>query len=225
MKTALPLLSLLSLLALQGMALAETEREWVPYKKLVDVSRLDKFYALPAAERDKLDMYVHLTPSSKDVDVRTVQLTAVHSGGRTALPVDGEGNLRVGLNPKWLAEDVKIMTNQPKESKVAVSPGMNAIVPPGKEWQYAALMGSVAQSNAAIGKMAGALSMFAPTVRSVVLKFDQPAQVTIQAKAGTKQYMTDAKQQIRLKPDAALLAENPAMTVSVRPREAELDSE
>jgi hypothetical protein len=221
MKKILPLL----LLALHGVAFAETEREWLPYKKLVEIGRLEKFYALPAAERDKLDLYLHLQPSSKSLDLRDVQLTAVHGGGRTPLVIDGEGNLRLGLNPKWLAEDAKIMTNQPTGSKVGVGPGMNAIVPPGKEWPYAALMGSVAQSNAAIGKMAGALSMFAPTVRSVVLKFDQPAQVTIQAKSGARLYTTDAKQQIRLKPDAALLAENPPMAVSARPREAELDSE
>jgi hypothetical protein len=67
--------------------------------------------------------------------------------------------------------------------------------------------------------------MFAPTIRSVILKFDQPAQVTIQAKTGARQYATDAKHQIRLKPDAALIKENPAMLLSARPREAELDSE
>ncbi|WEF35485.1 hypothetical protein [Pseudoduganella chitinolytica] len=222
MKRLLPLLPLL--LSLHPSAFAE-EREWLPYKKLMEVSRLDKFYALAPAERDKLDMYVHLVPSNQDVKPRDLVLTVVHAGGRTPLPVDADGNLRLAPNPQWLAEDAKIMTNQPKSSKVGVGPAMNAVVPAGTQWSYGALMSSIPQSNAAIGKIAGALSMFAPTIRSVILKFDQPAQVTIQAKAGPKQYATDGKHQIRLKPDAALVKENPPMVLSARPREAELDSE
>ena len=223
MKTMLPLLPLL-LAALHGPALAE-EREWLPYKKLLEVSRVDKFHALPPVERDKLDMFIHLETSNKDVSTRDLALTVVHAGGRTPLPIDAAGNLRLTPNPQWLAEDAKIMTNQPKTSKVAVGPGMNALVPAGTQWTYDALMGSIPQANTAIGKMAGALSMFAPTIRSVILKFDQPAQVTIGARSGAKQYATDAKHQIRLKPDAALAKENPPITLTARPREAELDSE
>jgi len=219
MKRLLPLL-----LALHVPAFAE-EREWLPYKKLIEVSRVDKFHALPSAERDKLDMFIHLEPSNKDVRTRDVALTVVHAGGRTPLPIDAAGNVRVTPNPQLLAEDARIMTNQPPTSKVAVSPGMNAVVPAGTQWPYNALMSSIPQSNAAIGKMAGALSMFAPTIRSVILKFDQPAQVTISAKSGAKQYATDGKHQIRLKPDAALVKENPTITLTARPHEAELDSD
>ena len=218
-------LSLLLLVPLFASAQTGFEREWFPYRKLVEMTRMDKFYAIPAAQRDKLDMLVHVSPSDKRLDIQSVQLTAVHSGGRTALPIDRSGNIHLGLEPKWLADDAKVMTNQPKDSKVGVGPGMNAIVPPGKEWQYGTLMGSVAQANAAIKQMAGAMSMFAPTVRSVILKFDAPAQVTIQSKSGAKQYATDAKNQLRLKPEPALLAENPVIVASARPWEAELDTE
>ena len=219
-----PRLLLLPILLLSLPAMAE-EREWVPYKKLLEVSRMDKFFALPAAERDKLDMFVHLTPASKQLAMRDVALTLVHGGVRTPLPINAEGNLHLPLNQAWIAGDARIMTNQPAESKVSIGPGMNALVPAGTQWQYAALMGSVPQSNAAIGKIAGAFSLFAPTIRSVILKFEQPAQVSIQSRSGVKQYATDGKHQIRLKPDSALLAENPAMTLSSRPREAELDTE
>ncbi|WP_449405776.1 hypothetical protein [Massilia phosphatilytica] len=44
----LPLVIVSLLLALPGHA---AEREWIPYRKLVDVIKLDKFDALPAAER------------------------------------------------------------------------------------------------------------------------------------------------------------------------------
>ncbi|AVR99138.1 hypothetical protein [Pseudoduganella armeniaca] len=222
MKRLLPLLPLLA--SLHAPAQAQ-EREWLSYRKLMEVSRLDKFYAMAPAERDKLDMFAHLNPSNPDLKARDIVLTVVHAGGRTPLPLDAQGNLHLAPNAQWLAEDAKIMTNQPSTSKVAVGPAMNAVVPAGTQWSYGTFMSSIPQSNAAIGKIAGALSMFAPTIRSVILKFDQPAQVTIQSKAGTRQYATDAKHQIRLKPDAALVKENPPMLLSARPHEAELDSE
>jgi len=69
--------------------------------------------------------------------------------------------------------------------------------------------------------MAGALSMFAPSAKVVVFKFSKPAQL----KVGTTVYSTDAKNQIKLKPDSAWLKDNPLMVASERPLEAEVDSE
>jgi len=76
-----------------------------------------------------------------------------------------------------------------------------------------------------ISKVAGAFSMFAPTVKSVLLTFDKPSQLTIQSMSGTKRLLSDAKNKIRLSPDAALLKENPLVEMSARPLEAELDTE
>src|ERR1700754_2625050 len=100
--------ALLAATAASHLAHAE-EREWVPYKKLVDTLRLDKYYALPAAERDKLDYYVHLRPDNKALKATDFHLTVVHSGGRTPLAVAPDGRLRLALNPKWLAEDAMIV--------------------------------------------------------------------------------------------------------------------
>ena len=69
--------------------------------------------------------------------------------------------------------------------------------------------------------MAGALSMFAPTIKSIVFKFAKPAQLTV----GSQVFNTDTKNQIKLKPDSALLKDNPAMVLSERPFEAELSDE
>ena len=77
----------------------------------------------------------------------------------------------------------------------------------------------------AIKKMAGAFSMFAPSVKQVIFKFNKPAQLKIEAKDGVKLYNTDARNQIALKPNAAWLKENPVMTVSERPFEAELEGD
>jgi hypothetical protein len=185
--------------------------------------RLDKFYALPAADRDKLDYYVELKPANKALKATDFNLTVVHSGGRTSLPVTPDGRLRLALNAKWLAEDAKIVTSQPAGEKVSLSQGMDAVVPEGQQWQYNALMDSVPQSNNVIGKLAGMARVFFPTLKGVTLKFDKPAQLTIQSKAGAKQLSTDGKNEIRLMLDSALQKENPLLVLSAHPREAELE--
>ena len=217
-------LLLIALLAGAGAAQAE-EREWVSYKKFVETMRLDRYYALPQSERDKLDFYLTLRPSNKELKLADMNLTVVHAGTRTALPVDNQAHLRMAPNAKWLADDAMIMTTQPKGEKISMLYNLDAVVPEGTQWPYNNLMGSIAQGNAAIGKVAGAFSMFAPTIKYVTLTFDKPAQLTIQSKSGTRQLLSDAKNKIRLTADAALLKENPLMLVSVRPLKADLETE
>ncbi len=217
-------LLLIGLLAIACAAHAE-EREWTTYKKFVESTRLDRFYALPASERDKLDFYLTVAPSNKKLKAADMNLTVVHGSARTALPLDDKSQLRMAPNPQWLAEDAKIMTTQAKGEKISVIYNLNAVVPEGTQWPYNKLMGSIAQGNAAISKVAGAFSMFAPTVKSVLLTFDKPSQLTIQSMSGTKRLLSDAKNKIRLSPEAALLKENPLVEMSARPLEAELDTE
>jgi hypothetical protein len=198
------------------------EREWVPYKKLVEDLRIDKFYALPAAERDKVNLFITVKPKNKNYKPSDVVLTVVHGTERQPLPpLSPEFRMPLAPNPKWMDDDTRIMTSLPKEEKSAVGYDALTPLPEGLQWNYAPVMGSVAQMNQAIKKMAGALSMFAPSVKVVVFKFSKPAQL----KVGATAYNTDAKHQIRLKPDAALMKENPPMLASERPFEAELDSE
>src|SRR5471030_1030904 len=71
---------------------------------------------------------------------------------------------------------------------------------------------------------AGMFSMMAPKIEVVILKFAKPAELKIQTRDGVKLYSSDAKQAIKLKFDAAMLKDNPTVTVSERPTEAELDS-
>lgn len=217
-------LLLIALLAAAATAHAQ-EREWIPYKKLVETMRLDRYYALPSSERDKLDFYLTLRPSNKELKAADMNLTVVHGGTRTVLPVDSQAHLRMAPNAKWLADDAMIMTTQPKGEKISMLYNLDAVLPEGTQWPYNNLMGSIAQGNNAIGKVAGAMSMFAPTIKYVSLAFDKPAQLTIQSKSGTRQFLSDAKNKIRLTADAALLKENPLMLVSVRPLKADLDTE
>jgi hypothetical protein len=218
-------LALLPLLLLSLNAIAE-EREWVTYKQLVETLRLDKYYAIPAAERDKINLFVTIKPKNKSIKPADMVLTVVDGGERHALtPLSPEYRMTVVPNPKWLADDAKIMTSLPKSEKSSPGWDTTAILPDGQQWRYAQVMGSVPQMENAIKKMAGAFSMFAPSVKQVIFKFNKPAQLKIEAKDGVKQYDTDARNQIALKPNPGWMKENPLMTLSERPFEAELEGD
>ena len=214
---------LLLVLALPFTAAAQ-EREWVPYKKLVETVRLDKFYALPAAERDKLQLYARLNPVNKAIKPADVRLTIVDGATRQPIPLDARGLALVVPNPRWLANDAKIWTSLPAGEKMSIGFDLGAVLPEATQWHYASVMGSVPQANAAVGKVAGAMSMFVPKMTSVIFKFDKPAQLTIKTRAGDRRYATDPKHQLRLNVDETLLKENPLVALSERPLGAEVDA-
>ena len=214
-------LALLPLLLLSLAAHAD-EREWVPYKKLVEELRLDKYYAIPPAERDKIKLFVTVKPKNTKYQPADVVLTVVHGGERSLLtPLSPDYRLTLVPNAKWMTDDTKIMTSLPKGEKSATGYEVTAVLPEGTQWQYAQVMGAVGQTNSAIKKMAGAFSMFAPSVKSVLFKFAKPAEL----KLGSNVYRTDAKNQIKLTPESAWLKENPLLVASERPLEAVLDDE
>jgi hypothetical protein len=208
------------LLALPGHA---AEREWLPYRKLVDVIKLDKFDALPPAERDKVILYAKLVPVNKALSPADAGLVVVDGASRTPLPLDAGGRARMALNPQWMAHDAQIWTSLPKGEKMRMGFDLGAVLPETTQWRYATVMGAIPQTNAAIGKVAGALSLFVPTMKSVIFKFDKPAQLTIRTAGGEKRYASDAKNHVRLKLDEDMLKENPLVEVSMRPLEAEID--
>lgn len=201
------------------------ERTWIPYKKLIDTLKLDKFYALPATERDKVVLYAHLTPVNKAIAPADVKLTVVDGATRTPLPLDANGRVSIIPNPQWLADDATILTTLPAGEKMTMGYDLNAVVPESTQWNYATVMSSLPQANVAIGKVAGAFSLFVPKMKVVIFKFDKPAQLTIKAKGGEQRFASDAKNQVKLKLDTELLKENPLVTVSERPHEAEIDSD
>lgn len=198
------------------------EREWIPYKKLVEDLRIDKFYALPTAERERLNLFISIKPNNPAYKPSDVVLTAVKGSERQPLPaLSPDFRMALVPNPALLSNDTKIMTSLPKEEKSKVSMVATTTLPDGVQWPYASVMGNVARMNQAIKKMAGALSMFAPSVNSVIFKFAKPAQLTVDGKV----YASDGKNQITLKPESGWLKQNPSIVASERPFEAELSEE
>lgn len=214
-------LALLPLLLL-SLAAHASEREWVPYKKFIEETRLDKYYAIPAAERDKINLFLSVKPKNKAYKPEDVVLTVVSGSERHPLPaLTPEYRLSLIPNSQWLNDDTRIMTSLPKDEKSSMGYDMTTPLPAGTQWNYTPVMSSVEQANRAVKKMAGAFSMFAPSIKVVVFKFAKPAQL----KVASTVYNTDAKHQIRLKPESAWLKENPLIVASERPLEAELDVE
>jgi hypothetical protein len=205
-------------------AVAE-ERAWMPYRKLVETVRLDKFYALPENARDKVTLFATIKPENEHLKPADLALTVLHGGEKQALPVTADGKIFMVPNAKWLAQDAVIWINQPKDEKIGIGFGIQAVIPSGTHWRYASLMGSVKQSTALIKSQAGMFSVFTPKIKSVVLRFAKPAQLRIQAKGGVRMMVSDAKGDIWLKPDAGLMQENPLMTLSERPFEADLETD
>lgn len=225
-RAAVPLLAAaFAATVLLSLPAGAAEREWIPYKKLVETIKLDKFYALPAAERDKVLVYARMNPVNKAIVPPDVRLTVVDGATRTPLPLDSAGRALVVPNRQWLANDARILTSLPPGEKMSLSFDLGAVLPEGAQWNYGSVMGSVPQANAAIGKVAGALSMFVPSMKSVIFKFDKPAYMTIKSKSGDKRYASDARNHVRLKLDGDLLKENPVVMLSERATEAEIDSE
>jgi hypothetical protein len=216
----IPLMFASLLFALPGQA---AEREWLPYRKLVDTIKLDKFDALPQAERDKVVLYAKLVPVNKAISPLDAGLVVVDGTSRTPLPLDAGGRARMALNPQWMADDAQIWTSLPKGEKMRMGFYIGAVLPEAAQWRYATVMGAVPQTNAAIGKVAGAMSLFIPKMKSVIFRFDKPAQLTIKAAGGDKRYASDAKHELKLKLDEDMLKENPLVEWSARPVDAEID--
>jgi hypothetical protein len=213
------------LLSLTLPASAAGEREWLPYRKLVETVKADKFYALPPGERDKVILYARLKPVNKAIAAPDAKLVVVDGASRTPLALDAAGRMRLVPNQQWLADDAKIWTSLPAGEKMSMSFDIGAVLPEASQWHYASVMGAIPQSNAGIGKVAGMLSMFVPTMTSIIFKFDKPAQMVIKAKDGERRYASDAKHRVRLKLDKDLLKENPLVTLSEQPFEAEIDAD
>jgi hypothetical protein len=222
MKTSLRLPLVVASLLL-ALPLHAAEREWLPYRKLVDIVKLDKFDALPPAERDKVILYAKLVPVNKAISPLDAGLVVVDGASRTPLPLDASGRARMVLNQQWMAHDAQIWTSLPQGEKIRMGFDLGAVLPESTQWRYATVMGAIPQTNAAIGKVAGAMSLFVPKMKSVIFKFDKPAQLTVKTAGGDKRYATDAKNQVRLKFDEDVLKENPLVEVSARPFEAEID--
>jgi hypothetical protein len=200
---------------------AAADREWVPYKKFVETLYLDKFYSVAPEQKDKVRLRIKVEPENKSIKLSDLVLTISHSGAKDIIPIDANGVIDLVPNPSLIKEDAMIYTSLPKGEKLRVMSSFEAKMPDGLQTDYASVMGSVKQWNTLIKEYAGMLSFLAPTFVGVDFHYANAAHQTVQVvtRNGTKNFVADAKGDIELKLDNALLAENPSIVMSERPAE------
>ena len=201
------------------------EREWLPLNKLMETIYLDKFYATPLAQRDKVKVRGTLVPRNKDIKASDVVLTIAHADGKQRITVAVDGSFELAPSAKAIQENPMVFTNMPKGEKAGLGLNMFANLPETTQFSYADLTAGIGQGNALIKSQAGVLSLFMPKLNGVLVRFAKPGQQTLKiaTKAGVQTLASDANGLIKLKLDAALLAENPLVTASERVLEAEID--
>lgn len=219
------LITLLLASSLPCWAAMSEEREWLPLNKLMETIYLDKFYATPLAQRDKVKVRGTLVPRNKDIKASDVALTIAHADGKQRITVAADGSFELAPSAKAIQENPMVFTNMPKGEKAGLGLNMFANLPEATQFSYADLTAGIGQANALIKSQAGVLSLFMPKLNGVLVRFAKPGQQTLKiaTKAGVQTLASDANGLIKLKLDMALLAENPPVTASERVLEAEID--
>lgn len=213
-------------LCLSVSAFAE-DREWMPLNKLMESFYMDKFYATPLAQRDKVKARAVILLDNKAIKLSDVVLTIAHAAGKERITLAADGSFELNPSAKAIQENPMVYVNVPKGEKAGRGISMYATLPAhATQFSYEALMGGVAQANVLIRSQAGVMRMFVPKMTGVLVRFAKPGPhtLTIASKGGAKTFTTDAKGLIALKLEDSLLAENPLVTVSEPVLEAEIDA-
>jgi RNA polymerase sigma factor (sigma-70 family) len=199
----------------------------IPYK-VVD----DAFQFADSFDQTKLVVRVLISSKNKALHPADISLTIQSA-------VEGPVTVQLGTNGQLLdfphkeelrSENPLVIANIPKGtlnfSLVSQLPMLTNLT-----FRYSVLGDGVAEANIGAAKAnkimkadyAGQLSPFPQTVQGVIFRFPKSsagkAKVEIESAAGSREYTADAKGQVILKLEQSLLAENPEVKVSERPRD------
>ena len=200
----------------------------LPYKMLDDACQFaDSF------DQTKLVVRALITSKDKAVHPADIHLT-IQSAVKGSIPVQLGTNGQVLNFPHDEAlrrENPRIIADQHKGTLILT---VNDYLPMPEEliFPYRLLGDAVEEANNGVakankiikGNYAGQLPLFTRTIQGVIFVFPKSsagkAKVEIASTAGRREYTADATGQIKLKLDKSLLAENPQVTVSEKPRYA-----
>ncbi len=205
------------LIALPACAL---ERELTDYNNLLQITHLDKIYAMPAQERDLVQVQGSLQPHNKSIKPQDVVLTVVAGEEKIRIPVRADGSFDLVPDPRLVKSNPMVLTSMPAGEKSAFSFIARPLLGEGLRFNYANVMASVKQMNSLMKANSGLMSFFMPKFIGIEFQFGKPAQqyVQILAKNGAKKIAVDAKGAVQLQIDESLIAENPAIVLSERPQ-------
>jgi hypothetical protein len=217
------LLICLAVFAASMVHAAPVDRPWTHYNELLELLKMDRFYAVPANRRDKVVMRGVVKPNDLTIAPGDVVFTIAHGAERQRIQVDPDGGFDVPFNPDWVKSNPEVLTTIPAGQKAKF--GFNAIpvLPQKLQFSYASLMDSVPQVNALIKSQAGMLRFLMPNLVGVKLQFPKASHATVSLATadGIKRLAADANGVIKLPLDQALLTANVPVTLSELPASAD----
>jgi hypothetical protein len=209
------LLICLTAFAMSLASAAPVDRPWTHYNELLGMLKMDKFYATPLAQRDKVIMLGGIVPNDPSIARKDVVFTIMDGADRKRIPVNADGSFEIPFNPAWVKSDPEVWTTIPAGQKSKF--GFNAVPvkPHSTQLDYASLMGGVPQVNAIIKAQAGMLRFMLPTLVGITLHFPKESHATVAL--GETRVAADANGLVMLRLDKALLAANVPVTLSELP--------
>lgn len=199
------------------------DREWVSYARLLEMTRLERFYAAPPAERDKVRMLGTVKPNNPAIAPGSLVFTVVRGGDTKRIPVNADGSFDPAIDPGWARDNPRVLTSMPEGEKAGFSFVALPVLPSGTQFDYATLMTSVRQSNALMKAHGGLMRFMLPTFVGVSLHYPagKTASATIRSSQGERIVSTDAGGVLRLPVDEGLLKGRAQVTLSQLPQSAD----
>jgi len=202
---------------------AATDREWITYARLLEITRLDRFHAAPPAERDKVRLLGTVKPNNPAIAPSSLVFTVVRGNEKKRIAVNPDGSFDPAIDPAWVKDNPRVLTSMPEGEKAGFSFVALPVLPAGTRFDYASLMAGVRQGNALVKSQGGLLRFMMPTFVGIMLFYPagQAASATIHGPQGERIVSTDANGVLRLPLDEALWKSGAQVTLSQRPQAAD----
>ncbi|GGE92922.1 hypothetical protein [Massilia psychrophila] len=85
------------------------------------ITSLDKFYAVPAMQRDKLRVLGTEKPNNPAIAPSDIAFTVIHGDERKPIVVSAEGTFDPVIDAQWAKDNPKVLTNMPDGEKADFS--------------------------------------------------------------------------------------------------------
>jgi len=137
-------------------------------ERLVDADKifalLDKFYAMPPADRSLLAVRYNIMRDGKPAP--DLHAFLVVGGKRTPIPVAADGKVERLPTSAELAAHAQVAIDAPPTVKFSNRLSLDTAIPPAPEVNAATCAQAIAQANDAVRRAAGVMAMLAPKVKA-----------------------------------------------------------
>jgi hypothetical protein len=138
-------------------------------ERLVDAEKvfplLDKFYAMPPAERSLLVVRYNIMRDGKPP--ADLHVALVVAGRRTPVAVAADGRLERLPTPADFAAHAQVAIDAPAGSKFSNRLSLDTAIPAALEVSPSTCILAISQANAAVRHAVGVMAMLAPKVKAV----------------------------------------------------------